>query len=284
MYYDKIIFSSTRFPISVLADYDSAASRSEFRAENLSYHEQLEIIYFLEGVTALVVKDKTYMCGVGDIAVINPYELHTLYRSAGNPRYHCVMIDSLIYRAENDITNEKYVEPLDSRSVVFHNLISDDEIAACLKKIVREMEEKQPAYELAVKAQVFSILTALNRRFVCKELSRKEDERMKKQFSVIEKSIDYIRAHIGEDISLAAIADSLSLSEYHFSRTFKKFTGLTVFEYIEKLRMEKAKSLLKGTDDSVSVISDKCGYNDPSYFSKIFKNTVGKTPKQYRES
>ena len=176
MYYDKIAFPSTRFPICVLADYDSAASRDRFTADSLSYHEQIEILYFLEGVTALVVKDKTYMCTAGDVAVINPYELHTLYRKEGHVRYHCIMIDSLIYRASNDITNEKYVDPLDSRSVVFRNLINDEQIAECLKTLVREMTEKQPAYELAVKAQVYMILTELNRRFVCKELSKKEDE------------------------------------------------------------------------------------------------------------
>jgi len=63
---------------------------------------------------------------------------------------------------------------------------------------------------------------------------------------------------------------------------FKQVTGISFKEYLNKVRIEEAKSLLEHTDYSIMEIAVACGYSDQSYFTKVFKKATGITPKQYR--
>jgi len=281
MYYEKIIYEDPRFPLNVLPYYESAGRHTRLITRNPSYHEQVEILYFLDGETAVVVKDKTYNCKKGDTVIVNPHELHTLYKISGNVVYHCIMIDAVLLSAKNDITNEKYIKPFENHEIIFNNFIRDEERGKCINALVDEMIKKESCYELAVKAQIYSILTILTRKYAAGSMTTKEKEKNLKNLHLVEKSMDYIRANLKNRITLGDIAKHLSISEYYFARTFKSHTGMTVFEYVEEMRIATAKKLLTESDMSISEIASACGYNDPSYFSKTFKDHTGMTPKEY---
>ncbi|KGM46093.1 hypothetical protein NP83_02170, partial [Neobacillus niacini] len=68
----------------------------------------------------------------------------------------------------------------------------------------------------------------------------------------------------------------------YFSRLFKKEVGETFVEYVTKMKINRAKELLEQTTDSVGKICERLGYDNQSYFIKIFKNYVGVTPIEYR--
>ena len=83
-------------------------------------------------------------------------------------------------------------------------------------------------------------------------------------------------------VILEDIARRSGMSEAHFCRVFREYTGYRPFEYINLLKVQKAKELLKSTDLSISEIADSVGYESHSYFSKLFKRYTGKTPTAYR--
>ncbi len=94
--------------------------------------------------------------------------------------------------------------------------------------------------------------------------------------------IEYVRTHFHEDLSINDLSYQYALSPNYFSSTFKKATGIGFVNYIAKLRMDKACSLLRNMDWSVAEIARSVGYNDSQYFFRIFKKYTDMTPLQYK--
>ncbi|MGG6310538.1 response regulator [Paenibacillus macerans] len=94
----------------------------------------------------------------------------------------------------------------------------------------------------------------------------------------------YIREHLHTDVTLPAIADNVHLHPVYLSRIFKAVTGENVSDYVHKLRMERAAYLLKNTDKKVYEITELVGYENPQYFSKVFRKIYGQTPLEYRDT
>lgn len=103
------------------------------------------------------------------------------------------------------------------------------------------------------------------------------------QKTVVQKICDYIDQNYEENISRSTIAEALYLSPDYVARIFKKETGISLINYLIKKRIEVAKELLANTNHPVHLISDKVGYGNYSYFTKIFKKETNTTPMDYRK-
>lgn len=93
----------------------------------------------------------------------------------------------------------------------------------------------------------------------------------------------YVRKHLGESILIEDIAGFVNLSPAHLMKSYRKRTGISVLQFITFERLNAAKELLARTDLSVSEIALLVGYNDYSYFIRLFKREVGRTPMNYRK-
>ena len=93
----------------------------------------------------------------------------------------------------------------------------------------------------------------------------------------------YILKHIQEDICVDDIAGEVHLNASYLMRLFKKETGRSLLEYITDERVRLARDLLLDTDYPINQVADAVGYGNYSYFTRIFKRSVGVTPKKYRE-
>lgn len=92
----------------------------------------------------------------------------------------------------------------------------------------------------------------------------------------------YIISNIKEELDLESIANNFNLSPYYFSRSFKETMGCNLSDYINSVRIKKAKELLKKNEMSIKEIGYEVGYSDPNYFSKVFKKYEGYTPTVYK--
>ncbi len=104
-----------------------------------------------------------------------------------------------------------------------------------------------------------------------------------KNFPLIERGMQYLNAHIEENVSVEKIAQMCNISSAYFRRMFKEVMGVSPSEYRIKKRIEKAKVLLEYGEDSIEAIGQSLGYIDTSYFIKQFKEETGLTPNQYRK-
>lgn len=92
-----------------------------------------------------------------------------------------------------------------------------------------------------------------------------------------------MEANLAEEFNLGHLAEIAGMSEYHFSRLFKKAAGYSPSQFFIRLRMARARQLLVETDRSVIDIGLEIGYSSPSHFSQVFKREVGVTPTHYRK-
>ena len=98
----------------------------------------------------------------------------------------------------------------------------------------------------------------------------------------VNRIIDYVYAHIGEDISLARLADVSGFSAYHIHRILRAFLGETVGSFIVRSRAEKAANLLRGTEMPIAEIAWEVGYDTPSSLTRVFQSVFGVSPSAYR--
>ena len=118
------------------------------------------------------------------------------------------------------------------------------------------------------------------RRFVVQAF----DLALVKQSDVVFKTTNYIKRNCAEKLSLDSLAREVFLSKSYLSSIFKKETGISLTEYITKVRVEKSKKLLLEDNASLINISSQCGFKDQSYFTKVFKKETGVSPKRFRDN
>ncbi len=100
----------------------------------------------------------------------------------------------------------------------------------------------------------------------------------------LHQAVEAMRRNLDREFNLARLATDAGMSLSHFSRTFRKATGVAPSQYFIHLRMERARQLLLESDASIISIALDVGYNNPSHFTHVFKRHVGVTPRDYRES
>lgn len=110
-------------------------------------------------------------------------------------------------------------------------------------------------------------------------------ERNKKEFKqVIKSACDFIHSHYKDDLTLTQMAEYTNLSISHFGSLFKRYTGESLITYINKVRVEKAKELLRNSKDKIYIIAQEIGFSSQPYFIRVFKNITGVSPNEYRKS
>ncbi len=101
---------------------------------------------------------------------------------------------------------------------------------------------------------------------------------------ILRKAIDYIQEHYNEQVTLNEVAENIYVSTFYISRMFKKELGKSFVDYLNDVRIDKAKELLKDVKYKTYEVAEKVGISDPHYFSKLFKKYSGMTPSEYRDS
>lgn len=100
----------------------------------------------------------------------------------------------------------------------------------------------------------------------------------------LRQAVEYIQAHLGDNLSLSDIASELGMSQYYFCHLFKRSTGVTPHQYLIQQRVERAKHLLKQPERTILSVAMECGFANQSHFAKCFRHYIGINPHQFRQS
>ncbi len=144
-----------------------------------------------------------------------------------------------------------------------------------IKSILNEIFEKTNRIDTTSKMECISLLYSLF-------AALSEEKSIVNNNPYIDRALKYIHEHYCEDISIQELASELGLNSNYFSKLFKKNMGMSPTVYINELKMERAKFLIKHTDMKINEICEAIGYADQFYFSRIFKKKEKISPLNYR--
>lgn len=102
--------------------------------------------------------------------------------------------------------------------------------------------------------------------------------------TLVKRTVAYIHQHYDRTITRQEIAEDVGASKDYLSEIFRQELGLSPWEYLNRYRILHAKALLRHTDDSITNVALKVGFNDPSYFGRVFHHQVGLTPRAYKKN
>ena len=235
-----------------------------------NWHENIEILYVTDGEGFIVTDNQKIPAQAGDIFVINSYISH---KGISNKvlKYFCLIIDC----------NFCSFNGFDTNNILYQNKINDQKAQQCIEAIMQELETNTPYKEGAVKTYVLNLLLYITKNYC---LSFDNSPRHTKNADNIKTAIGYIRSHFNERLTIEQLTDQAGLSKYYFSREFKRLTGMTVITYVNYVKCENAKKLFSSKNYSINEISEMCGFENLSYFSKTFKQFSGQSPTAYIKS
>lgn len=155
--------------------------------------------------------------------------------------------------------------------------VGDEEFAKTLTSVVSHVKNRKKDKKMK------KCVTKMTDKVIFFEEHFMDNTSDSKQQYVLE-AIDYIKSEYQQDITIRDVAGNLAISESYLSRLFRKETGYTFVEYLTNYRIKEAIELLKNHKVKIYEVSQLVGFNDPRYFSTIFKKYVGISPTDFKDS
>lgn len=258
----------------------------DFTLVPLHWHAELEIVVIKKGTGLISVDFEKRTVSSGDIVFIRPGQLHSIEQNgARKMEYENIILKpELLISGEADLCARQFITPLmkgELRCVTFLTpaVPGYPEISDCISRIDHLCEKRPDGYQLAVKGflfqLVFLLLSHRQKKSTSPALQTKSLEKIKT-------ILKYVEEHYDEHITIDDMAALTFYSKSHFMKFFKAHMGTGFIEYLNDYRLTIAERLLRTSDASVLEIAEKSGFDNLSYFNRIFKRKYGQSPGKQR--
>ena len=197
--------------------------------------------------------------------------------------------------ALDDTDEDHYTECIDK---IWKPLLSDEKYHGMIKQVFQSLilliANKYTKYDILIPGKLrqalfpFAVSGYEDRRELLQGLKEYADElntlagEVMSRSELVDNVIWYLEQHFREEISLSELAEHFFVVPAYLSRKFKEKKNCTVMQYLENIRLRKARELLESTSLSISDIARTAGYNDSNYFARSFKKVYGVSPRDYR--
>ena len=277
-------------PLFPCAAWDERFSRFVGGVVPWHWHEELEIIYVLEGNMQVRCGEKEYVIHPGEALFINGNVLHRCVSAPGELDCH---IHSFVFKAElaggapQGAVQQRYLNPL-LRTAALSSLpltrAVDWQRAAIDRFCAAFAAFESDAFgaEMLVQAELTRFLYEIVQNERARIQARTEVQ--DRDAARIKSMLAFLHDHYGEPLTVGDVAGAASLSESECYRCFSKVLNLSPMDYLLQFRIRVAAGLLSGTDRDISDVCFAVGFNSPSYFSKMFRRQFRQTPREYRSA
>lgn len=250
-------------------------------------HEYFEILYCQSGAYTLTLNDKPYDLYPGDMALIDPMEIHSTRALSDSLNQYLVIkfVPEVLYSTEQLIFELKYILPYIKGSGSHQKVFSKEEtktvpVGDILQEIVDEFLRRDFGYEIALRLSISRLFLWILRRWHENSQEAVPDDAAMNTLSA---ALQYVDENYAQGISMADAAGHCNMPYTAFSRFFSRYLGRGFAEYLLLTRLKKAAMLLAETDKSVTDIAMETGFSTTSYFIQRFKEYQGMTPKRFRK-
>lgn len=248
-------------------------------------HDQAEIMYVLSGSCVVETMGCPKILDKGDFILLDAGVPHGL-EVAQEMRCRMLNIEFTISKGRQSVPSLRQMAEETPLFEAFLEarcpyLLARDyyELYPALKNMILELDEKRQGHQILTPLYMSEILIKLARAY------EDQRERMTSPGSLhVRKAITYLHQNYDQAFRMEALADRLEIHAGYLHRIFKEHTGCTPVSYLTRLRLNKAKMLLRRTEIPISQISDYVGINSRQYFTSLFKKHLGKSPSEYRST
>ncbi len=244
------------------------------------HHDFYEVFFFVSGTAGYTVEGRSYQLRPGDILLTNNRDIHRPEVAPGKPyeRYVLWLTGAFleqVQRPGDDLTacfldaarkGYKLIRPGEGVLVQLQGL--------CRRILALQREDAFGSATLLY-AAVTELLVYLNRAYFDTPSAIRQDVT---ESEAVNRAVAYIEAHLAEELTLDTLAEAVHLSKFYLNRQFKRYTGLTIHQFILKKRLITARTMLRSGASAMDACMG-CGFNDYSNFLKAFKREFGQSPR-----
>lgn len=247
----------------------------------LHWHNELEIIKVYSGTLDLYINNIPYTMTAGDIAVINCTHLHRA--DPVDCKYDCIVCDLEKMIKTNTEIYDKYVSPLINGDLVINYIFNPDntKLYFSLNSIFSILKNQFEYYQLNLLSNLYCIFEQLYCNNCISQI--KVSKRITGQTHLIAELLEWIDNNYTEHITLDIISKKVGVTPNYLCRIFKAYTGKTPIEYVNFVRIRNICYEIEWGHKSITEIAIDNGYNDISYFCRVFKKYKGISAKKYSE-
>ena len=264
-------FGNEEFPIGIFSQ--------TVYVPRLHHHIEYEIFHLAEGRVVLGLGNTETELAAGSTIFIETGAEHFI-RSAEKAKsfhYYAVVFDISTLGNERDPARKVFESIRIKRFLSFPDRLVED-----IKHTAEMEKDKAFGREIQLKATLLEILAYIIQSGQYQPISPMLSS-VKHSSSAIDSALSYIREHYRENICPDDIFNMTNYSKSHFSRLFKEAVGISITEYINEYRVEKACLDMLYTDKNITEIATGNGFNNIQYFSRVFKQFMKCSPKQYQQ-
>lgn len=269
---EKIELKNTRdFPIGI---FDQSRYYSQSH-----HHIEFELFYLTSGDVVFGIDGEEVNLHAGDSVFIQPNVDHYIKNNPNN-KYHFI---AMVFDPEVLGTQGDKIRTIFENIRIYRYINLSDEIVEKIKQASKVLRNNEYGKEFILKSVLFDIISYAIETKQYMEVGKNISGTATKGINSLDCVLAYITEHYREPISLDDVMDISSYSKSHFIRLFKKHVGVNLTDYINQYRIEKACLDLIYTTKNITQVAIENGFNTVQYFSKIFKDYMKCTPKQYQK-
>lgn len=255
----------------------------------LHTHDEFELNLIIGGKgIKRIVGDNTERIGACELVLIGSNLPHGWFHAENEPKSEDEILEITI-QFHKDLFDDKFLKrnqlyPIrtllekSSRGILF----SEETSEAISKKIIELTKKSGFDSVLEFFSILFDLATARNIK-ILSNTSFSEDK-LNHNSRRLQKVFEYMHENFSKEIKLEDVAELVGMTEVGFSRFMKARTGKTFIDTLVEIRLGQTSRMLIDTTHSVAEIAFKCGFNNISYFNRVFKSKNGCTPKEFREN
>lgn len=236
------------------------------------WHNRMELLRITKGALIVNINGEVINAKKDSVVIINPCLSHTGIADINGAEYTVISFDISNF-LNSSVASMKYLAPISEQKISLDNYLDDDLFLSSVDEIIKHFKT-EPLFAISA---VYKFLGLF--------FSKKRFKEFEKPYNnqAFYKIIKYLNENFCKSLSIRDLSKIFGYNETYLCQRFKECTGLTITNYLNILRLEKAQELLKTTDKPISEVAFLCGFNDLTYFSHCFKNRLNISPTGYRK-